>query len=130
MANIQEIYDTIKVFTPTQPAISSFVERAPKVNNTLVDALMTPGKQIVLYGHSGCGKTTLLTNKINETYSKHYITRCMESMSFENIIMDGFSQLDYIMNEKSSKKTFTISPEISFDYNEIKGSFKFFTIGN
>lgn len=130
MAVEQEIYDTVKVFTPTQPAISSFVERSAKVNNTLVDALMTPGKQIVLYGHSGCGKTTLITNKLNETYDKHYITRCMESMTFENIIMDGFSQLDKVINEKSAKKTFSIAPEISFDYNEIKGSIKLFSIGN
>ncbi|OPC53554.1 hypothetical protein BAY07_16015 [Elizabethkingia bruuniana] len=130
MPPIQEVYKTVKVFTPTQPAISSFVERSPKVNNTLVDALMTPGKQIVLYGHSGCGKITLLTNKINETYEKHYITRCMESMSFENIIMDGFSQLDNVINEKSQKNIFSISPEISIDYNDIKGSFKLFTLGN
>jgi hypothetical protein len=130
MSTEQEIYDTVKVFTPTQPAISAFVERAPKVNNTLVDALMTPGKQIVLYGHSGCGKTTLLINKINETYEKHYITRCMESMAFENIIMDGFSQLDKVINEKSSKKKNSVAPEISFEYNEIKGSFKLFSIDN
>jgi len=51
------------VFTPNKPARLTFVERE-SINETLVNALTTPGKQIVVYGHSGSGKTTLLINKL------------------------------------------------------------------
>ena len=47
------------VFTPTTPAKFAFVERQA-LNDQLVDALRTPGKQVVVYGPSGSGKTTLL----------------------------------------------------------------------
>jgi ABC-type transport system involved in cytochrome bd biosynthesis fused ATPase/permease subunit len=51
-----------EVFTPTTQARVNFVER-DTVNDRLVDALRTPGKQIVMYGDSGSGKSTLLQRK-------------------------------------------------------------------
>jgi Flp pilus assembly CpaF family ATPase len=54
------------VFTPTTPARLAFVERS-SINNKLVNALRTPGKQIVVYGYSGSGKTTLLENKLHQS---------------------------------------------------------------
>ncbi|MBF4469858.1 hypothetical protein [Flavobacterium sp. HJJ] len=118
------IYKTKKIFTPTSSAKFTFVEREGKLNNHFVDALNTPGKQIVLYGHSGCGKTTLLTNKISQTYENSYTTRCMEGMTFENIILDGFDQLSGLYNENSSSKTFKISPELNISYADIKATIK------
>ncbi|MFT7251922.1 MAG: GTPase SAR1 family protein [Flavobacterium sp.] len=118
------IYQTKKIFTPTSSAKHTFVEREGKLNNHFVDALNTPGKQIVLYGHSGCGKTTLLTNKINQIYENSYTTRCMEGMTFESIILDGFDQLASIYKKNSTSKTFKIAPELSLSYCEIKASLK------
>ena len=115
-------YKANRVFTPTSPAIDSFVERTNKINKHLVDALNTPGKQIVLYGHSGCGKTTLLTNKLNQTYENTVITRCMDGMTFENIILDGFDQLGEFYTEKTQIKGFKIAPSISISYQEIKAT--------
>jgi ABC-type lipoprotein export system ATPase subunit len=74
-----EVYRTRDVFTPTTPARVAFVERNT-VNDRLVNALTTPGKQIVVYGHSGSGKTTLLVNKLNQVYEQHLTTRCMKGM--------------------------------------------------
>jgi energy-coupling factor transporter ATP-binding protein EcfA2 len=124
MKKSKEIYQTNKIFTPTTPAKNTFVERAGKINSHLVDALNTPGKQIVLYGHSGCGKTTLLTNKLNQIYENFYITHCMEGMTFENIILDGFDQLSKLYSETAKSSSFKIAPEINLSYNEIKGSIK------
>jgi GTPase SAR1 family protein len=118
------IYQTKKIFTPTSSAKYTFVEREGKLNNHFVDALNTPGKQIVLYGHSGCGKTTLLTNKINQIYENSYTTRCMEGMTFESIILDGFDQLSSIYKENSTSETFKIAPELSLSYSDIKASLK------
>ena len=82
---------TRDVFTPTKPARIAFVER-DTVNDKLVNSLSTPGKQIVVYGHSGTGKTTLLVNKLTQLYERHITTRCMKGLKFEQLILDAFGQ--------------------------------------
>ena len=95
------------VFTPSTPARLTFVERE-SVNHRLVNALQTPGKQIVVYGHSGCGKTTLLVNKLHQLYENHITSRCMIGMSIDQIILDAFDQLDpfYTTEKGVVKKKF------------------------
>jgi energy-coupling factor transporter ATP-binding protein EcfA2 len=115
-------YNTSAVFTPTTPAINTFVEREPKINNHLVDALKTPGKQIILYGHTGCGKTTFLTNKLNQIYENTITTRCMQGMTFENILLDGFDQLGKFYSEVSHTKGIKINPSLTVTYKEIKAT--------
>lgn len=87
------LYLTRDVFTPTKPARIAFVER-DSVNDKLVNSLTTPGKQIVVYGHSGTGKTTLLVNKLTQLYERHITTRCMKGLKFEQLILDAFDQLE------------------------------------
>lgn len=116
------IYQANEVFTPSQPAKKAFIERE-SVREKLVRALMTPGKQIVVFGHSGVGKSSLLQNKLLQTYEHHITTRCMKGMKFDQIILDAFSQLDaFYISEKSIKKENGI--KLAFDspklFNEIK----------
>ena len=115
--------DVYKVFTPTSPAILSFVERDNQVNNDLVDALRIPGMQIVLYGSSGAGKTTLLINKLNQLYENHIVTRCMVGMTMDQIILDGFDQLNcYYTNEVSKSEAYSISSELKVMYAGLKST--------
>lgn len=86
-------YLTRDVFTPTRPARIAFVER-DSVNDKLVNSLTTPGKQVVVYGHSGTGKTTLLVNKLTQLYERHITTRCMKGLKFDQLILDAFDQLE------------------------------------
>lgn len=121
-------YETYKVFTPTQPAIDTFIERSNKVNNHLVDSLRTPGKQLVIYGHSGSGKSTLITNKLNQVYERAIVTRCMKGMVFENLILDAFEQLGRFFSTETKSRSFKIAPEISVSYSDIKASLKLIEI--
>lgn len=114
-------YRTHLVFTPTSPAMLSFVEREDRVNDELVDAMRIPGMQIIMYGPSGAGKTTLLINKLNQLYENHIITRCMIGMTMEQIILDGFDQLNsfYTSASTSTVKT-SISSELKSSYLGLK----------
>jgi hypothetical protein len=117
--------DTNLVFTPSTPATLTFIERDEELNNDLVDALRTPGKQIVVYGHSGFGKTTLLINKIKQTYEHHIVSRCMIDSSINQLILDAFDQLNtFYTNEVTASRTSSISGEISAKYLNIKSILK------
>jgi len=93
-----------EVFTPTTQARVNFVER-DTVNDRLVDALRTPGKQIVIYGDSGCGKSTLLQRKLEQLYENHITTRCSAASTFISILLDTFDQLDTHYVESRSTGT-------------------------
>jgi len=109
------------VFTPTSPAKLSFVERIDKVNDELVDALRIPGMQLIIYGPSGAGKTTLILNKLNQLYENSIITRCMIGMSMEQIILDGFDQLNsYYISETTKSEKITISSDLKASYFGLK----------
>lgn len=99
---------TRDVFTPTRPARLAFVER-DSVNDKLVNSLTTPGKQIVVYGHSGTGKTTLLVNKLTQLYERNITTRCMKGLRFDQLILDAFDQLEpfYCLERSGALKTTT-----------------------
>ena len=81
------------VYTPSSPASVTFVERSA-VTNQLVNAIKTPGKQIVVFGHSGCGKTTLLDNKLKQTQEEWIRSSCTSASTFASIILDAFDKLD------------------------------------
>lgn len=116
-SNIHDLHD---VFTPTKPALLTFVERIG-INNKLVRALRTPGKQIVVYGHSGSGKTTLLINKLYQTYENHITTRCLSSTTFDQMILDAFDQLNpYYDAEILSKKKLQVDAGLQAEYLGIK----------
>lgn len=93
MAVPRDIHDVHKVFTPTQPAIETFVER-DGIGSRLVSALETPGMQIVVFGHTGSGKTTLLVNKLRQTYAYEVLTRCHSGMTFDQLMYDALNQLN------------------------------------
>ena len=90
------------VFTPSSPAKITFVER-DNINDRLVRSLELPGTQIVIYGHTGSGKSTLLENVLFRVYDKQINTNCMKGMSFEEVILDAFDQLDSYYTSESTK---------------------------
>lgn len=100
-------FDVNDVFTPSSPAIASFVSRKENITSKLINALKTRGKQIVIFGHSGTGKTTFLVNILNQIYEGHITTRCMKTLTFDQLLLDAFSKLDpfYIAERQCANKT-------------------------
>lgn len=109
-----------EVFTPTQPARATFIERSV-INDKLVKALVTPGKQIVVYGYSGSGKTTLLVNKLEQFYEDYIVTRCTTGMSFDQIMLTAFDELNpFYGAEHTSSRSAKVSSSLSSDYAMIR----------
>ena len=112
-------YQVSEVYTPTTPARVTFVDRV-SVNDRLVDALDTPGMQLVVFGPSGTGKTTLLTNKLKQVYENHITTRCMKSTKFDDLVLDAFSQLgQFYVSESGAAVKSSLSFELAGKYREI-----------
>jgi hypothetical protein len=112
------------VFTPTTQARVNFVER-DTVNDRLVDALRTPGKQIVMYGDSGSGKSTLLQRKLEQLYESHIITRCSGASTFASILLDTFDQLDtHYVDSRSSGTSAAKKSSLRVDLAKIKAAYE------
>lgn len=115
-----EIYQTKDVFTPTKPARVAFIDR-DAINERLVNALQMPGKQLIVYGHSGSGKTTLLANKLCQLYENHITSHCMKGMTFDQLILNAFDQLEpYFTSEKVTATKNTLSADLVSAYSIIQ----------
>lgn len=112
----------LKVFTPTTPATITFVERK-SVYTKIHEALTIPGKQLVLFGHTGCGKTTLLTNMLGSEHQRMVITRCTSSTTYDQLLLSAFDELGPFVTtkrKKTAKSGFTTS--LSASYSAIRAS--------
>ncbi|WP_213035624.1 hypothetical protein [Candidatus Nitrotoga fabula] len=112
------------VFTPTKPARITFIDRE-LINDRLVNALQMPGKQIIVYGHSGSAKTTLLLNKLNQLYEAHITSHCMKGMTFNQIILNAFDQLaTYYISERTIASQTAVSTDLAATYLAISSKLK------
>ncbi len=117
-----ETVDTKSVFTPTTVARLTFIERE-RINRRLVNALMTPGKQLVVFGRSGGGKTTLLENKLHQTYSFHVASKCIKSTTLDQCLLDAFDQIaPFYVESRKLKKGKKISTSLKNSYLSIQAS--------
>lgn len=93
------------VYTPACPAKENFVNRA-KLTKLIKKNLRMPGKQLVIYGHTGSGKTSILDHTLYEVYPNSIKSNCMSDSTFESIILDAFDQLEhtYIAEKVVSNK--------------------------
>jgi energy-coupling factor transporter ATP-binding protein EcfA2 len=97
-------FDVFEVFTPGTQARLNYVPRL-SVEGRITQALQTPGKQVIVYGESGSGKSTLLLKKLEELYTEHITTRCSSTTTFEELLLDGFDQLDQYYTDTSSNSS-------------------------
>ncbi|PSU66551.1 hypothetical protein C9J20_13765 [Photobacterium phosphoreum] len=115
-----KIYELKKVFTPAKPARVTFVDR-DEFNDDIVTALELPGNQLIVYGHTGSGKSTLVENLLHRVYEKQITTNCMKGMTFEEVVIDAFDELEefYIEEITNNIKT-SINGRTQANYLAIK----------
>ena len=115
-------YRVHDVFTPSTQARLNFVDRA-SVNSQLMDAIYTAGKQLIVYGESGCGKSTLLMNKLRDTSRAYITTRCSKTMTYEQLLLDAFDQLNpFYIQGRSSRSDKSISPTLQAAFMKVSAS--------
>mgnify|MGYP003420949968 FL=1 len=107
------------VFTPTTSAETNYVER-PLLESIITKTLLTPGKQLLLFGHSGSGKTTLIRRVLKNNGINSIKTHCEAASTFNDILYAAFDSLNkYVVEEKSSSSTQTIKGSIAAEYIQI-----------
>ena len=93
-----------EIFTPSTAATINYIKRND-IDRKLVSEMETPGKQLIVYGHSGSGKTSSVRNMLNKNNLKYIRTNCESNTSFEELILNAFDALDiYVISEKSHKR--------------------------
>lgn len=108
------------VFTPGTIAKVNYLRRKD-LEKRITASLETPGVQIILYGHSGSGKTTVIRKLLDEKNCKFVRTQCTTDKTLNDIILDAFSQLDsYCISEKTFKKGQKLSTTLKNEMESIK----------
>lgn len=108
------------VFTPATAAEANYVSR-PELENIIVSELDTQGKQILLFGHSGSGKTTIIRSIVKSKGLEYIRTHCEKATTYADIIRDGFDKLDhYYLNEKTISEKQALSAQVAADIKVIK----------
>ncbi|MES2589010.1 MAG: AAA family ATPase [Bacteroidota bacterium] len=104
------------VFTPSTSAILTFVKR-PDLDKQINKALTIPGMQLIVYGHSGSGKTTITQNILNEKKINFISTNCILDTTINDIMLDAFDKLNpFYSSEYNNKTTIKISTELKASY--------------
>ena len=105
------------------PAKLNFVER-PKVNDRLVEAVRTPGRQIVVYGESGSGKSSLVQKVLERLYPAHIVSRCTSATTYVDLIRDALDQMNQFYDNSVASKTGAKKATVGFDIKLLRSSFE------
>lgn len=110
------------VFTPATAADINYISRK-EIDSVLASEMSTPGKQIVVYGHSGSGKTSSVRKLLKDSGYNYIRTHCESNTTFEQLILNAFDALDiFVLTEKTRKVTTAFKGEIGIEYKSIKKS--------
>lgn len=110
----------LDVFTPGTIARVNYLRRKD-LEKRITTSLDTPGVQIILYGHSGSGKTTVIRKLLDEKKYKFVRTQCTTDKTLNDIILNAFSQLDsFCVSEQIFKSEQKIGSALKNEMASIK----------
>lgn len=117
--NIHPI-DVSKVFTPTVCATHNYVTRS-KLEEQLEINFLIPGMQVVVYGHSGSGKTTIVRSYLSRNKLHYITTKCETSTRYQDIICDGFDKLNaFVTSERTLSHSKQWTSSLKREYQGIQ----------
>jgi hypothetical protein len=97
------IYELGEVFTPGQPADKGFVSR-PGQESDLNNLLDERGSQILVWGESGAGKSSLVLNVLRQAEYPSITTRCEGSTTYAQILASAFDRIEAMRKSGSSNQ--------------------------
>lgn len=110
------------IFTPNSIAKLAYVNRI-HIENDLEKYLSITGKQIIIYGHSGSGKTTMIRNILAKSKYNYVKVHCESDTKFNDIILQAFDNLNvYYTKEISSSVKYSISSTLKAEYKALSSS--------
>ncbi|PPF23788.1 MULTISPECIES: AAA family ATPase [unclassified Rathayibacter] len=110
-------YQLKEVFTPGRPANKGFVNR-PQQESDFNSLLDDPGTQILVWGESGAGKSSLVSNVLKAREQEFITTRCTSTTTYDDILSSAFEQIGaMIRSSESTQETRSTSSGV-----EIGGS--------
>jgi hypothetical protein len=113
-AEPRTIYALGQVFTPSQPANLAFVPRTVQEDD-LRSLLGAAGTQVLIWGESGAGKSSVAYKVLNEEKRLYIVTKCDGKSDYASILSSAFAQTQEIMADKStSHDTATVKTSTKF----------------
>lgn len=87
-----KFYKVNEVFTPATCAKLSYVPRNT-VESSIERCLDVDGKQLIIYGNSGSGKTTILKHILDKRRARFLKTICSSELTYDALLQDIYRQL-------------------------------------
>lgn len=99
----RQVITAEEVFTPTSSAKRAFIGRGSTQDN-IRTALRTPGTQLVVFGESGAGKSSVVEHVLEKLGRKNIATQCTAGSTYTEILASVFSELGtYVVSAKGTE---------------------------
>lgn len=119
---IKDKYSLESIYTPTKAASINYIKRT-EIEKQIVRSIKIPGTQIILYGHSGGGKTTIIRKVLDNLNRKFIVTSCVTGSTVDELIVNAFDKLNpFYTSEKSQTTKSKISSSLKASYQKIEAS--------
>jgi hypothetical protein len=103
-----------EVFTPSVPASRAFVGRKTEMKDLRKKGINVPGTQIVVWGESGAGKSSLVNKVLEEAGRTAVKTACTPDSTYEAILAAAFSGTGaFYITETTTNQDVTLSAGFS-----------------
>jgi len=120
--NLFENSNLKEVFTPANSAKKTYVHRS-SLEKEFKKYVGIPGMQIVLFGYTQSGKTTLMRKLLREEKVRYIETACDGATTMDKLVINAFDQLGVFYNSKSTfSKSYGIKTEVKAKYFDVESS--------